>query len=166
MDPVCAAMATGLPPERDLPGRPVLGVVACGEIVRRQAFLAAGGFEGRLGVGGEEELLALDLAAAGWRLVYVPQIVAHHHPSPIRDRRRRARIVTRNALWTVWLRRPLRRVPRCTVRIVARTRGGGGAAAGVLDAVAGLPWVLRARSVLPSHVEPAREALDRQSVRA
>lgn len=33
---------------------------------------------------GEETLLAYDLAAAGWQLCYVADVVAHHHPSPIR----------------------------------------------------------------------------------
>jgi hypothetical protein len=50
----------------DLPGPPVLGFIACGGIVRRAAFLEVGGFNSRLGVGGEEELLAVDLTARGW----------------------------------------------------------------------------------------------------
>ena len=35
--------------------------------------------------GGEEERLALDLAAAGWALCYAPQVVARHVPSTQRD---------------------------------------------------------------------------------
>ena len=57
-------------------------LLACAVVVRRDAFLAAGGFDHHLGIGGEEELLALDLAAMGWDCVYAPQVVAHHHPGP------------------------------------------------------------------------------------
>ena len=48
-----------------------LGFLACSAVVRREAFLEAGGFSAVLHFGGEEELLALDLAAAGWGLGYV-----------------------------------------------------------------------------------------------
>ncbi len=42
LDPVCAAMASSpLAPTPDLPGRPVLGFVACGAVVRRSASLQA-----------------------------------------------------------------------------------------------------------------------------
>ncbi|MCQ0011791.1 glycosyltransferase family 2 protein [Actinomadura madurae] len=66
-----------------LPGPAVLGFLACSVVVRRDAFLDAGGFSDVLHFGGEEELLALDLAAAGWGLAYVPELVVHHHPSAL-----------------------------------------------------------------------------------
>ena len=67
LDPVCDEMAhSPLPSAPDLPGPAVLGFIACGAVVRRAAFLEVGGFDVRLGVGGEEELLAVDLAARGW----------------------------------------------------------------------------------------------------
>src|SRR4051794_32357037 len=82
IDPSCAMMAASpLPTRADLPGPSVLGFLACGAVVRRSAFLEAGGFEARFGVGGEEELLAMDLAAAGWGLAYCKDVVAHHHPT-------------------------------------------------------------------------------------
>ena len=56
-------------------------------------------------VGGEEELLALDLAAAGWKLAYDPAVVARYHPSPVRDPRRR-RLLARNRALTTWMRYP------------------------------------------------------------
>ena len=89
-------------------GIPVVGFAACGAIVRPEAFLQAGGFEQRLGVGGEEHILALDLLRHGWQLAYVDDITAYHHPSPIRDLARRKRIEVRNAFWSAWLRRPAR----------------------------------------------------------
>ncbi len=60
-----------LPVEPDLPGPPVLGFLACAAIVRRKAYLEVGGFDPRMMIGGEEELLAADLASAGWGLAYV-----------------------------------------------------------------------------------------------
>src|SRR4051812_23109578 len=106
-EPTCLQMAASpLPARPDVPGPRIRGFVACGAVVRREAFLAAGGFDRRFGVGGEEALLACDLAAAGWELVYADEIVAEHHPSPVRDRRRRRAVATRNDLWFTWLRRP------------------------------------------------------------
>src|SRR4051812_20222956 len=46
LDPVAAAMALApLGTPGDLPGPAVLGFLACASIVRREAFLAAGGFD-------------------------------------------------------------------------------------------------------------------------
>src|SRR5215207_3243678 len=67
-DPVCTALAAGPPSPA---GPRVLGFLACGAVVRRSAYLAVGGFHPRFGIGGEEDLLAIDLAAAGWALAYV-----------------------------------------------------------------------------------------------
>src|SRR4051812_20596984 len=82
LDPTCAAMAASpLTATGPLPGPPVLGFLACGAVVRRAALDAVGGFERRFGTGGEEQLLALDLAAAGWDLAYMPEVRAFHHPA-------------------------------------------------------------------------------------
>jgi GT2 family glycosyltransferase len=156
LDPVCAAMASSpLAPAPDLPGRPVLGFVACGAVVRRSAFLQAGGFHRRFGVGGEEELLAVDLAAAGWGLAYVDEVVAYHHPSPSRDPAGRQRVQARNGLWTLWLRRPAGVALVRTLRALAEALAsrGPGRRAGLAEALRGLPWVLRARRPLPRRVE-------------
>jgi GT2 family glycosyltransferase len=162
LDPVCAEMAAGrLPVAPDLPGPSVLGFVACGAVVRRDAFLAAGGFHRRLGVGGEEELLALDLAARGWGLAYVDEVVAHHHPSPSRDPLGRRRIQVRNALWSAWLRRPAAGATRQTLHLAGPALGQPGARAGVLDAVLGLPWVLRERHPVRAELEDALRRLER-----
>jgi GT2 family glycosyltransferase len=66
LDPTCAAMRDSpLPSDMQLPGPPVLGFLACGAVARRSAVLACGGFHARFGFGGEEHLLAVDMAAAG-----------------------------------------------------------------------------------------------------
>src|SRR5581483_12008916 len=107
-DPASRLMAISpLSATPGLPGRPILGFLCAASMVRRAAFLAAGGFEPRFFLGGEEELLALDLAAAGWALAYIDDIVVHHHPSPRRDAGRRAHLLLRNALWCAWMRRRL-----------------------------------------------------------
>jgi GT2 family glycosyltransferase len=156
LDPVCREMAgSPLPPADDLPGPPVLGFIACGAVVRRDAFLEVGGFDARLGVGGEEELLSLDLAARGWGLAYVDEVVAHHHPSPVRDPAGRRRRQVRNALWSAWLRRPLGGAARQTVRLAALAVHQPGAWQGVLLAMGGLPWVLRERRPVPRDLEAA-----------
>jgi GT2 family glycosyltransferase len=158
VDPTCEAMAHGpLRAGEPLPGPPVLGFVACGAVVRRSAFLAAGGFEPRLGVGGEEELLALDLAAAGWRSVYADGVVAHHHPAA-GPRAGRDRVQLRNALWSAWLRRPWRRALRRSAGLLAA--GGRAAPAALTEALRGLPWVLRSRRRLPADTERAARRLE------
>lgn len=158
VDPTCERMSRSpLPRDPALPGPEVLGFVACGAVVRRSAFLSVGGFESRLQVGGEETLLSVDLAAAGWSLVYCDEVVAHHHP-PGRDRPARRRLELRNALWTTWLRRPLPSALARTAALVGRAGPHG--AAPLLAAVRGLPWVARQRRVLPPQTELALRTIE------
>jgi GT2 family glycosyltransferase len=154
LDPTCAEMARSpLPRCDDLPGPPVLGFLACGAVARRSSFLEVGGFEARFGVGGEEQLLAIDLASAGWGLAYCDDIVAHHHPASSAPRPGRRRRQCRNDLWSLWLRRPLGSALRMTVRAVARTAFDPVALAAFGDAMRGLPWVVRSRRPVPAEVE-------------
>lgn len=158
LDPTSADMATSpLHRPAGLPGPPVLGFLACGAVVRRDAYLAAGGFEEMFGIGGEEELLALDLAAAGWDLAYVPEVVAHHHPSTTRphSRRRRAHSA-RNRLLTAVLRRPLTVVARTTASVLCDGRAGLSGAAQVVPL---LPRALGRRTVIPPGLERQRRRL-------
>jgi GT2 family glycosyltransferase len=148
VDPVCTEMALSpLPPTTA--GPQVLGFVACGAVVRRSAFLDVGGFSDRYGVGGEEELLALDLVAAGWKLAYVEDVVAHHHPSPSRDPRRRQVWQARNRLLTAWLRRPLAQ----GAREAGHALGSSTGRAGLRSALREVPWVVRERRPVPAEVE-------------
>ncbi|MDP9440544.1 MAG: glycosyltransferase [Actinomycetota bacterium] len=161
-DPICAEMASGLlTGEPDLPGPPVLGFLACAAIVRRSAYLSVGGFDPRLMIGGEEALVAADLAAAGWGLAYVEDVVAHHHPSTIRDRRSRRRNTIRNDLWFAWLRRPLSAAARHTFCAARASLRDADARTALIDALGSLPWVLKKRRVLPRRVEADLRALDR-----
>jgi len=157
LEPVSAEMARApLGRPGGLPGPAVLGFLACSAVVRRDAFLDAGGFSDVLHFAGEEELLALDLAAAGWGLAYVPELVVHHHPSRTRrDPAARRRREVRNRLLTAWLRRPLPAVARAAASALTSRDGRAGLAAAVRE----LPAVARARRPLPPAVEAARARL-------
>lgn len=155
-DPTSAVMAASpLPPRDDLPGPPILGFLAGASMVRRSAFLAAGGFEPRFFLGGEERLLAIDLACAGWSLAYLASATVHHHPSAARDVAARCALLVRNGLWCTWLRRPWRSALRETAALLRGGREGTAVLRGALEAVAGLPWVVRGRRVVPAEVERA-----------
>jgi GT2 family glycosyltransferase len=159
LDPVCSEMAAApLGRSPDLPGPPVLGFVACGAVVRRDAFLDVGGFDDVVFFYGEEERVALDLSAAGWDLVYVPEVVAHHHPSPVRDRDGRRALAVRNRLLVAVLRRPWPVVGRQALQAL---QGGRAARSGLRAAVPRLPRALARRRRLPGRVEAARRVLDR-----
>jgi GT2 family glycosyltransferase len=159
-DPTCIAMANSpLTGGGDLPGRPVLGFIACGAVARREALLAAGGFHRRWEIQGEEELLAVDLARAGWLCLYVPEIVAHHHPSTARDPGRRQMLQVRNTLWFAWLRRPLPAAARITLAAALRAAKDPRARRGIVEAVAGIGWVLRERRVVPAELERRMRAV-------
>ncbi|MFN2569362.1 MAG: glycosyltransferase family 2 protein [Candidatus Dormibacteria bacterium] len=158
-DPTCRLMERSpLSAGRPLPGPAVLGFIACGAVVRRRAFLDAGGFHDRYGVGGEETLLALDLVSRGWDLTYVDTVVAHHHPSASRDLTSRRRREIRNDIWTAWLRRPLGSAVETTATVMRDA--GISPWPPLFDAIAGLPWVLRQRHVVPTRVEADIRLLD------
>jgi GT2 family glycosyltransferase len=162
LDPVCAEMERSpLRAGDGPPGRPVLGFVACGAIVRRAAYLGVGGFDARYGIGGEERPFAIDLAAAGWELRYVPEVVAHHHPAGggLRPGRRASEL--RNDVWSAWLHRPAGAALRRTAGLVRRSGPGRHTAAGLARALRGAPWVARERRVVPDEVERALRALER-----
>jgi GT2 family glycosyltransferase len=140
----------------------ILGFLAGASMVRRAAFLDAGGFEPRLFIGGEEHLLAIDLATRGWSMLYCPDVVVHHHPSPMRDAAARRRLCLRNALWSTWLRRHAGVAVARTVRLLAAHARDPGALPALWDAAAGAGWVLTHRRVVPWRVEAALRAIERQ----
>jgi N-acetylglucosaminyl-diphospho-decaprenol L-rhamnosyltransferase len=160
-DAACAAMAgSPLRCEPGLPGMPVLGFLAGATVVRRSAFLSVGGYERRLFLGGEEQLVAVDLAAAGWAMAYVPDVLAHHHPSAARDGSRRRVLLIRNALWFAWLRRPASVAVPVTVRTLRAAAHDPDTRRALREAVMGLGWVLHRRRVTPPHVEDALRRLE------
>jgi GT2 family glycosyltransferase len=158
LDATCAAMRDSpLGSDAALPGPPVLGFLACGAVARRSAVLGCGGFHARFGFGGEEQLLAVDMAAAGWGLAYVDDVVAHHEPEPGRREWQGTREL-RNRLWSAWLRRPLAPAARRTMELVVDGNGHGVPA--LVAAMRGLPWLLRERRVIPDDVEQGLRLLE------
>ncbi len=145
-DPINAELRESpLPREPELPGYPLISFLAGASVIRKSAYLQAGGFEPHLFLGGEEELLSVDLIAAGWALRHVPEIIVHHHPSVSRDAHNRRRQGIRNTLWFAWLRRPLPYAFRRTLWMARNVPRDRLSVLGFADALAGLPWVLRQR---------------------
>jgi GT2 family glycosyltransferase len=160
LDPCCEEMAASpLPDARGLPGPCVLGFLAAACVIRRDAFTDAGGFEARMQLGGEEELLAIDLADRGWKLVYLNDVVAHHFPSTQRSPAARRRTMVRNALWVAWLRRPLPQALSLTVGYARQALRCRHTASGLAAAVSGLAWVARSRRVVGGHTEASLRLL-------
>jgi GT2 family glycosyltransferase len=144
VDPVSREMAASPLGSDGLPGPRLIGFLAGASVFRRDAFVEAGGYEPRLFIGAEEKLLAYALAERGWSLAYVPELIVYHHPSRARDPAARSLLLERNELWIAWLRRPLSVAARQTLRTPARA---------LWRALAGLPWIVRARRPLPPEVE-------------
>lgn len=151
LDPVCAEMADSpLGTEPDLPGPSLLGFVACGTLVRTAAFREVGGFDDVVRFPGEEERLALDLAAAGWGLAYVDEVTVHHHPSSRRsDPVRRQAGIWRSRLLTALMRRPAAELPGLVAAAVVAGRPG---LEGLARALPDVPAALRHRRPLPPRV--------------
>ncbi len=151
-DPTCALMANSPLPAPGLPGPALLGFLAGASVVRRRAFVDAGGYEPRLFIGGEEALLSLDLLANGWDIVYQPAATVCHFPSRQRDTAGRRRLLVRNALWLAWMRLPVGLLVRESARLLRAALRDAHARAGWVAALAGLPWVIRQRKVVPPRV--------------
>jgi GT2 family glycosyltransferase len=151
LDAVCRDMAAsplGTPP--DLPGPALLGFVACGALVRTEAFEAVGGFDPVVRFPGEEERLALDLAAAGWGLAYVDSVTVHHHPSTRRhDPVRRQAAIWRSKVLTAVMRAPVSDLAGVLVGAVRTGRPG---LEGMARAVPDLPAALVRRRPIPADV--------------
>jgi GT2 family glycosyltransferase len=152
-DPLNAVLAAS-PLSRDgLPGPRVLGFLGCAAVTRREAYLASGGYFWLLFIGGEEELLAYDLTARRWPIVYCPDIVVHHWPSPIRDASRRRRQELCNRVLVAWLRRPLPCAARATARLACAAARDRLARRALAETALRLPVALLRRRPLPGHVE-------------
>lgn len=166
-DPIVPELRDSPVPRVDwLPG-PALGSFLAGaSVLRREAFLRSGGFSDRLWLGGEEELLAVDLATAGWELCYLERLTVHHQASRVRDPGARRRVGLRNTLWFTWLRRPLRPALRRTWFLVRTASRDRVSVLATVDALRGLPWVLAQRRPLLPHVDARLTALEAAQTRS
>jgi GT2 family glycosyltransferase len=161
-DPICAVLeASPLPRPIDLPGPPLIGFLAGASIVRRSAFLAVGGYHPAVGIGGEEELLSIDLVSNGWFICYLPELEGHHYPSQIRNTYRRRVNILKNQLLYTWLRRPLPAALRKSAVLLSSSGFSKIAFYGLTSALAGLPSMIRERKVVPSFVEEQLRLLEK-----
>lgn len=151
LDPFCDLLAASpLSGDVPLPGPRILGFMGCAAMVRREAFLAVGGFDDVVRFPGEEERLSWDLTAAGWPLAYLDAAVVHHHPSPLRHgAARRRRAIARSSALTAVMRLP---AGRLTARLRSLVATGGPERLGVLDAARDAGRAVRARRVVPDGV--------------
>lgn len=167
-DPLVALLAgSPLGTRIGLPGPSVLGFLACSSVVRTAAFTAAGGFSPTLHFRGEEQLLALDLAALGWDLCYVEDLVAIHQPSDNRptSAAQDARNL-RNAVLTTWLRRPADRCLHAAVDLLSAAGRDLEHARAAVEALVRVPAVAAGRRQLPTHIEEAARIAESGCARA
>ncbi|MEU6894753.1 glycosyltransferase [Streptomyces sp. NPDC046557] len=161
-DPLNGRLATSpLGLAGDLPGPQVLGFLACAAVARRDAYLEAGGYHPILFLGGEETLLAYDLAAHGWGVCHCPDVVAVHCPTG-GVRPGRPAVQRRNAALTAWMRRPLPVAVRHTRELVMEARRNPEARTALREMFKRLPAALSERRPLPAAVEAAARRLDRE----
>jgi glycosyltransferase involved in cell wall biosynthesis len=131
LDPNCEAMAA----------EPLRGFLACGAIVRRDAFLAAGGFHPWMRTGGEEEYVSAQLAARGWEQEYRPEVIAHHWPPHRQDLSPRRRALARNAALTELLLRPRTKAVARALKRAAGQPYPHDAVPGALEGIAAGLWL-------------------------
>jgi GT2 family glycosyltransferase len=155
-DETCLLMKASALRMHDLPGPSLIGYMAGASVFRTAVFRCVGGYEPRLFIGGEEELVALDVLTRGHAIVYADDIIVHHHPSTLRDSARRRRLLARNAAWVAWLRLPLLEACRTTRRALAMMRREGNLGRDALAMFAALPWALTRRRVIPADVRRMR----------
>ena len=142
------------------PGTAIGLFIAGSCCIRREAYLAAGGFHPRYVIGAEEALLALDLLDRGWELIYADDLISRHEPSAFgRDPERRRKLVMRNRLWTAWLRRSYGGAWEATVALAREGRRNPVARAALREALAGIPWIVRERKRVSPHVESMLDLL-------
>ena len=158
-DPANLSMsAAALPSPAGLPGPAVLGFVACAAVLRRDAFLEVGGFEPLLYFIGDEMLLAIDLATAGWQRSYVPRVIAIHDPSPVgglrdQDREWRTALELRNVVLIAVMRRPAATALRWISWLVRASLVSRPARVALYEFLVRLPEALKRRRVVPARVD-------------
>ena len=162
VDSISEKMARSpMPPRYGLPGHTLLSFMAGASAVRREAFLQVGGYDARLFLGGEEEIVGCDLVVAGWEMRYIPEVIVHHYPSNQSSTNLRHYGI-RNTLWFAWRRRPWCQALSWTFYIARTAPKNLSTVRGFYLALRGLPWAMRDHRVVPREVENQLKMLDRQ----
>jgi GT2 family glycosyltransferase len=161
IDATCRLMAHSPLDPTGLPGPSLIGYLAGACVFRTPLFRQVGGYEPRFFIGGEQTLVALDVLASGFAIVYAEELIVHHHPSPLRDSGVRRRMLARNDAWVAWMRLSWREAWRATWAAADVMRREGTFITDASALVAALPWALSRRRRLPRKVERMREAVRR-----
>lgn len=151
-----------LPKNVEMPGPALMGFMACAVVFRKQAYLEAGGYNSQISFMGEEALLATDMISLGWGITYERQMVAYHYPSASRNIGERQRLGLRNKIWTAWLRRPFSSAMSVTWDQFKRVFQNRHRLSGFLDALVGMPKILRNRQVVRESIEENYKLLELQ----
>jgi GT2 family glycosyltransferase len=152
-DPTCLSMARSPLQHDTLPGPQLLDFMASACVMRTRAFFDVGGYWPPFFVGGEEELMALDLVERGWHIVYADDVIARHFPMRLRKSRQLEQLMARNAIWVAWMRRPWQAAAHETWRQLCHARGRKMLLPVMLTVLLGLPRALRRRKVISPAVE-------------
>lgn len=152
VDTACADMARSPLDREDLPGPQILGFLTSACVVRARAFYEAGGFWPPLFSGGEDTLLALDMAERGWRMVYLEDMLAQRVSCARDASRRKERSQLRNAIWVAWMRLPLRQAWRETRTQLRKAASRRELKVVVMQALTGMTRVLKRRHVISPRV--------------
>lgn len=161
LDAVSRKMAAArLGRQKQAPGPAILSFPAFAAVVRREVFRDVGGFHPLLFFGGEERLFALDVAAAGHQLCYVPELTVHHAAESGALTPDRWSLHQRNDCVVDWMRRPLGHAGRATARLAAHSLRDPHAARATAGVLQRLPRALAARRPVPSEIHRALAAED------
>ena len=164
LDPTSALQSVSpLESRENIPGKPVLGFLGCAIIVRTGIFKQVGGYSPHMYFGGEEEMLAWDVAASGWGISYCEDIIAYHYPSSSRDLAFRVRLSTRNKILRAWLRRPISLAIKKTLIPALDSREPSASLLGWLQAVASIPGMIAHRKEVPGWLEAQIVELENQN---
>lgn len=140
-----------------LPGPALIGYMAGACVFRTDVFRQVGGYEPRLFIGGEETLVSLDVLSAGYEMIYIEELVIHHHPSALRDSAQRRRLLARNAAWVAWMRLPLPEALSATFDALQTMLTERSPLRDVPLLIASIAWALSKRRVIGERVRSMRQ---------
>ncbi len=156
-DDTCERMRESPLRSAGLPAPALIGYMAGACVFRTDVFRQVGGYEPRLFIGGEETLVSLDVLSAGHEMVYIDELVIHHHPSPLRDSAQRRRLLARNAAWVAWMRLPLPEALRATSDALRTMLTERSPLRDVPLLIASIAWALSKRRVIDERVRHMRQ---------
>ncbi|MDR5769311.1 MULTISPECIES: glycosyltransferase family 2 protein [unclassified Caballeronia] len=164
-DETCQRMRESPLPHRGLPGPALVGFMAGACVFRTDVFRQVGGYEARLFIGGEETLVSLDVLSAGYEMVYMDDLVLHHHPSPLRDSAQRRRLLARNAAWVAWMRLPFDQALHATGKAFLVAWRERTLMRDLPILASGIAWAMTRRRVIPSRVQDMRRVVREDDLR-